>query len=64
MTCHAIVWVFIAQAGVLYPGGFEMIEGVSKEEVTNISLSVKSRLVPPLLDNKPKNDKTEGPRVH
>jgi hypothetical protein len=38
MVCVAIPWVSVAQAAVLYPGGFEMIEGLSEEQVRRVFL--------------------------
>ncbi len=36
ITCLSIPWVSLVQAAVLYPSGFKMIEGVSKEEVMEV----------------------------
>ena len=41
VVCVAIPWVSVVQAAVLYPDGFEMIGGVSEDEVRRVFLKGK-----------------------
>lgn len=36
LVCHSIPWACVAQAAVLYPGGFKMIEGLDPEKAKSL----------------------------